>query len=119
MATVPINLAASAYNAASKIGASGGSKASGADATLGNVAGAAVNPAGGNMSFGDLVGEALNSARNTQYKTEALSVGSVANKAQLHELVTAVTDAELTLQTVVSVRDKMISAYQDIVKMPI
>jgi flagellar hook-basal body complex protein FliE len=33
--------------------------------------------------------------------------------------VTAVSQAETTLQTVVAVRDKVIAAYQDIIKMPI
>jgi len=34
-------------------------------------------------------------------------------------VVTAVTNAEVTLQTVVAVRDKVISAYQDILRMPV
>jgi flagellar hook-basal body complex protein FliE len=34
-------------------------------------------------------------------------------------VVAAVHAAEITLQTVVAVRDRMISAYQDILRMPI
>ena len=119
MAILPINIAASAYNAASKIGGSSGSQGSAADATLGNTAGTGASATGGMPSFGDLVGNALGKARDTQYKTEAMSVNSVANQGNIHELVAAVTDADLTLQTVVSIRDKMINAYQDILKMPI
>ena len=37
----------------------------------------------------------------------------------LPELVQAVSAAELTLQTTVAVRDRMISAYQEIMRMPI
>jgi flagellar hook-basal body complex protein FliE len=37
----------------------------------------------------------------------------------LVDVVTAVAEAETTLQTVVAVRDKVIAAYQDIMKMPI
>jgi flagellar hook-basal body complex protein FliE len=35
------------------------------------------------------------------------------------QVVNAVTAAELTLETVVAIRDRVISAYQDIMKMPI
>ena len=35
------------------------------------------------------------------------------------DVVTAVAEAEATLQTVVAVRDKVIAAYNDIIKMPI
>ena len=48
-----------------------------------------------------------------------ISAKAIAEKADLTDLVTSVTNAELTLQTVVAVRDRMISAYQDIIKMPI
>ena len=35
------------------------------------------------------------------------------------QVVMAVTNAEVTLETVVAVRDRVIQAYQDILKMPI
>jgi flagellar hook-basal body complex protein FliE len=47
------------------------------------------------------------------------STKSIANEAELHDLITSVSNAELTLNTVVAVRDRMISAYQDIIKMAI
>ena len=56
----------------------------------------------------------------------ALAVGLVisfiqalAGKADLADVVTAVSNAELTLQTVVAVRDRVVAAYLDILKMPI
>lgn len=70
-------------------------------------------------SFGELVHESLDTARTKTYESESLSAKAIANKAELTDLVTSVTNAELTLQTVVAVRDRMISAYQDIIKMPI
>lgn len=69
--------------------------------------------------FSDVLGAALDKARGAEYTGEAVSAEAIAGKAELHELVTAVTNAELTLQTVVAVRDRVITAYQDIVKMPI
>lgn len=70
-------------------------------------------------SFSDLVTDALNTSRGSAYKSEEVSTRAIANEADLHELVTSVANAELTLNTVVAVRDRMVSAYQEIVKMPI
>ena len=45
---------------------------------------------------------------------------AVANgRANMVDVVTAVAETETTVQTLVSVRDKVISAYEDILKMPI
>jgi flagellar hook-basal body complex protein FliE len=70
-------------------------------------------------SFADMIGEALSSAIDTQYKTEQVKLDSLTGKASITDLVTAVSEAELTLNTVVNIRDRMISAYQDILRMPI
>jgi flagellar hook-basal body complex protein FliE len=43
----------------------------------------------------------------------------VTGENDLTDIVEAVTAAELTLQTVVAVRDRLVSAYQDIMRMPI
>jgi flagellar hook-basal body complex protein FliE len=69
--------------------------------------------------FSGLVKEAINSSAAAIAKGEAVSVKAIAGKAELTDVVTAVTSAELTLQTVVAVRDRVIQAYQEIVRMPI
>ena len=73
----------------------------------------------GKPSFEQLVGGALDSARDTGYKAEAISTAGLAGKADLSEVVAAVGNAETALNTVVTVRDRVINAYQDIIKMPI
>ena len=73
----------------------------------------------GKPSFKALVGEALDTARDTGYKAEAISTRGLAGKADLTEVVAAVGNAETALNTVVTVRDRVINAYQDIIKMPI
>ena len=71
-------------------------------------------------NFGSMVKDAIGSTADTLAKDEALSTAAVTGgKADLTSVITAVTNAELTLQTVVAVRDKVISAYQDIIRMPI
>lgn len=69
--------------------------------------------------FGEMLTDSLKSARDVGYKSESFSTGAIANNAELHDLITAVSSAELTLNTVVAVRDRVINAYQDIIKMPI
>ena len=106
MADVKFNIAANAYQGANKMGGLPTPELNSAQAA-------------GKPSFSDLVGEAAKSARSTGYENESLSAKAMADKVDLHELVTSVTNAELTLQTVVAIRDRVIGAYQDILKMPI
>lgn len=73
----------------------------------------------GTSDFSGLVKDAIGTAANTMARGENLSAQSVAGKAELTDVVTAVTSAELTLQTVVAVRDRVINAYQEIMRMPI
>ena len=44
---------------------------------------------------------------------------SVQGKGSLIDVVTAVTSAEASLETVMAVRDQVIQAYQEIMRMPI
>ncbi len=70
-------------------------------------------------SFADMMGDALNKAIDSQYASEQTKLGALTGKTELTDLVTAVSQAELTLNTVVTIRDRVISAYQDILRMPI
>lgn len=74
---------------------------------------------GDGPSFGEVMEQAAKNAIATVKKSENLSAQAVVGKADLTEVVNAVTNAEITLQTVTSVRDKVISAYQEILRMPI
>ncbi len=69
--------------------------------------------------FSDLVKNALGDAVEAGRKSEGVALQAVANQADLNEVVTAVTNAEVTLQTVVAIRDRVIQAYQEIMRMPI
>ena len=69
-------------------------------------------------SFSDLVGTSAVNAIDTLKKSEKVSALAVTGKADLNDVVAAMTDAELTLQAVVSIRDRVINAYQEILRMP-
>jgi flagellar hook-basal body complex protein FliE len=71
------------------------------------------------VSFGALMKAGVESVIETQEKSEAVSAAAVTGKADITDVVKAVNEAELTLQTMVAVRDRIISAYQDIMRMPI
>ena len=51
--------------------------------------------------------------------SEKASVAAVGQGADLNHVITAVAEAEVTLQTVVAVRERIIEAYKDIMRMPI
>jgi flagellar hook-basal body complex protein FliE len=71
-------------------------------------------------SFEKMVKSGLSSAIDTAYQSESDSKVAVATgKTELHDLVTSVTNAELAVETVVAIRDRVINAYQEIMKMPI
>jgi flagellar hook-basal body complex protein FliE len=71
------------------------------------------------LSFGDLLKNAAVESIKTMRGGETASARAVTGEASLPEVVQAVTAAELTLQTVVAVRDRVVSAYQEVMRMPI
>ncbi len=70
-------------------------------------------------TFKDLVMEAVGNVTETGRAAEAQAVNLASGKTDVVDLVTAVAETELALETVVTIRDRMISAYQDILNMPI
>jgi len=71
------------------------------------------------LSFGSMIKAGIDSVVKTQKASEAISAQAVLGKADLNDVVQAITEAEMTLQTVMTVRDRLVGAYQDIMRMPI
>lgn len=92
-----------------------------AAAAYSKTAGTTDKPGVGNdkVSFGDILKDTAKSAIDTMRAGETMSAQAVMGNANLTDVVQAINAADLTLQTVVAVRDKMISAYQEIMRMPI
>jgi flagellar hook-basal body complex protein FliE len=95
--------AAAAYRAA----AGAGGAASGAVASA---------EAGG---FGGLVQRAMQQGVEIGRSAEAASTSAMLGQGGVTEAVLAISRAELALQTAVAVRDRVVSAYQDVMRMPI
>ena len=82
--------------------------------------GNAVSPAdAGGGSFAGMVQDSLSTAKEAGMRAEQLSMAQIAGEANMMDVVAAVATAEHTLETVVAVRDKVLQAYQKILRMPI
>jgi len=70
-------------------------------------------------SFGDIMKTMAQKTVGTIRSGEEAYAKAVAGEASLPEVVQAITASEITLQTVMAVRDKMVGAYQEILRMPV
>ena len=75
--------------------------------------------AGGGADFGAMLQSAIGSAVDAGHAADAASMKAVVLGGNLTEVATALSRAELTLQTATAIRDRMLSAYQDIMKIQI
>jgi flagellar hook-basal body complex protein FliE len=73
----------------------------------------------GPSEFGSIVDAVLSNVSKTGATTEAQAANLANGNADVLDLVTAVAETELAVETLVTVRDRVISAYQDILNMPI
>jgi flagellar hook-basal body complex protein FliE len=106
---IPVNpaTAAGAYAALGRLSEQAGSLGSGsAAATAGPAFGSVLN---------DVIGAVAQSGATADAQTRAAAIG----KANMVDVVTAVAESETAIGTLVAVRDKVIAAYEDILKMPI
>ena len=87
-------------------------------AALGGIAGGPAKP---ETSFGSMLKDALNSVHETGRKSDAQSQAMIAGKSSSNmvDVVTSVAETEVAINAVVAVRDKVIAAYEEIMRMPI
>jgi flagellar hook-basal body complex protein FliE len=97
-------VAANAYAALARIMDTGGA-AKGADA--------------GGQSFSSVLKDAIGGVLDVGRKADAQTVAMASGKANVMDVVTAVAETDVAVSTLVSVRDKVIAAYEDIMKMTI
>jgi len=71
------------------------------------------------QSFASLLKDAVGSVMESGRKSDAQTVAMANGKANVMDVVTAVADTDVAVSTLVSVRDRVIAAYEDIMKMPI
>jgi flagellar hook-basal body complex protein FliE len=74
---------------------------------------------GGSGDFSAMLQRTLQGAVDAGHAAETKATEAIAGNGNLTDVVTALAHAELTLQTATTVRDRVVQAYQDIIKMPI
>ena len=101
--------AAGAYGNVAKLGAAPASA----------LAGLAGGAAKSESSFSSVLKEAINAVNETGQKSEVQTRAMVNGKSNMVDVVTAVAETEVAIDAVVAVRDKVIAAYEEIMRMPI
>lgn len=81
--------------------------------------GLGVSKDSGGPSFADMLKDSVNDIAETGRESEKMAIKAMSGEAELVDVVTAISAAEVTLETVVAVRDKVIGAYHEIMRMPI
>ena len=110
---MPINpaAAANAYAALGRVGADIGN--------LGRSGAGAGGPLGEGPSFSSILKDVVSAVSQAGARADMQTQAAAMGKANMVDVVTAVAESETAISTLVSVRDKVIAAYEDILKMPI
>jgi flagellar hook-basal body complex protein FliE len=69
--------------------------------------------------FGQMLQNVLGDLANKGQQMDAKAMAAANGKGDLVDVVTAVDETEVAVETLVSVRDRMIQAYEEIMRMPI
>ncbi|WIJ26675.1 flagellar hook-basal body complex protein FliE [Devosia sp. RR2S18] len=78
----------------------------------------AAAPASGS-SFADMLASQVQGIVDAGKTSEAMAMDMVNGKANVVDMVTALSETEIAIESMVTVRDRVISAYEEIMRMPI
>jgi flagellar hook-basal body complex protein FliE len=70
-------------------------------------------------SFSAMLKDAVGGVLEAGKKSDAQTVAMASGKANVMDVVTAVAETDVAVSTLVSVRDKVIQSYEEIMRMPI
>ena len=73
----------------------------------------------GTPSFGEILKQSAQGAIDAQHRSEKTAAASLIGQADMTDVLQAVNDAEVALNTVLAVRDRVVQAYQEIMRTPI
>jgi flagellar hook-basal body complex protein FliE len=83
------------------------------------IAGKVAGDAGGGGGFAAMLKDAIGAVSAAGHKSDAQTTAMAAGKADMVDVVTAVSETEVAVEAMVAVRDRVIQAYEDIMRMPI
>ena len=75
--------------------------------------------AAGGLDFSSLIKGAISGVAQAGKAAETQAMAAAGGKADIVDVVTAVAESEAALETLVAVRDRVIAAYEEIMRMPI
>ena len=97
--------------------------AAGAYAATQSLLGTPAKPPGGQaatgLDFSSLIQGAVSGVAQSGKAAETQALAAASGKADIVDVVTAVAESEAALETLVAVRDRVIAAYEEIMRMPI
>ncbi|RDE10270.1 flagellar hook-basal body complex protein FliE [Pelagibacterium lacus] len=73
----------------------------------------------GGANFGQMLAEQINSVAEAGRTSDQLGIDMMNGKANVIDVVTALAETETAMETMVTLRDRVISAYEEIMRMPI
>jgi flagellar hook-basal body complex protein FliE len=106
--STPFNAVAAAYNSASRL-ITDGAKTSLSGAGEGGLG----------LDFGKLLTQNLQGVAEASKVSDQMSMDLINGKASVVDVVTAISQTEIAMESMVAIRDKVITAYEEILRMPI
>lgn len=107
--SMPISAATNAYSQAQKLISDAGKTTPGQEQAVPSAL----------PDFGELVSENIQSVAESGKVSDQMSIDMVNGNANVVDVVTAIAETELAIESVVAVRDRVIQAYEEIMRMPI
>jgi flagellar hook-basal body complex protein FliE len=112
-------VAANAYASLARMMESGGAEKGGQNPSFSALLPTEKSGANSGPSFSALLKDAVGSVVEAGRKSDAQTMAMTSGRANVMDVVTAVAETDVAVSTLVSVRDRVIQAYEDIMKMPI
>ncbi len=107
--SVPFSAASNAYASATKL----------MDQTAKAAPNMGMDNASAGQDFGKLVADSIGNVVEIGRAADQTAMDVVDGKASVVDVVTAISETEVALETMVTIRDRVISAYEEIMRMPI
>ncbi|MFV0382880.1 flagellar hook-basal body complex protein FliE [Paracoccus sp. (in: a-proteobacteria)] len=65
------------------------------------------------------LGNAADAFAQQMAQVDTAATGAMTGQVETHQLVQTIAEAQLAMETVVTIRDKVVEAYQEILRMPV
>ena len=93
----------------------GGAASSGGANGLGSITG----DGGSGLDFGATLNQMIGAVESSNAQANQATLGMVDGSVDVHDAMIALQRADMTFQLTVQIRNKLVSAYQDIMRMPV